>query len=551
MIRQMRLPRIVRVATVIVAGVLTAAACSSSASESSSQTTPTVTAPAPSVPTPANLAVAHVSAVARQTIRGFGASGAWWPIDLASFPGSVRQSVAKMLFSSDGIALSGYRYNIGGGGAGVTTVDRAPKELSADVAGLYFLRAAAADGVPILTGFVNSAPPRFTTNGKACGGDLKPGMEAAYAQYLAGVVATLHDRDHVTLQYVSPMNEPDNAFGDCGQEGMRVPVAQRAAVVQALGTELARRAPYAQVIADETTADAVLSTEAPQWLSVPGTAPYVAAIAHHTYDFPDDTLRKLVPPISAKFHTPTWMTEICCYKGSGGVASSFGANYDPTMTQGFWLADQIESDFTVAGDERVVLVDRVVPCSGLRSQGRSRVPHQGEYEGLQRRVAVLRPTRCCRWRHQDLHDQALLCARPVQSVCAPGCGAPRRRRFARGRAHAGVCRCGRLDGRDVERGEDGRAVRRRVAGRAGEAADGRGDERVGEPGLGAGFTVAPPNGYRFVAGEPPRRNDRDLHLLEVVAPQRRAVDAPAGEYQRPRPSAPLSFVTLTSPLSSS
>jgi O-glycosyl hydrolase len=83
---------------------------------------------------------------------------------------------------------------------------------------------------------------------------------------------------------------------------------------------------------------------------VPGTAQYVAAIAHHTYDFPNDALRALLPPISAKFHKSTWMTEICCYKGSGGVASSFGANYDPTMTQGFWLADQIESDFAVAGD---------------------------------------------------------------------------------------------------------------------------------------------------------------------------------------------------------
>ncbi len=44
------------------------------------------------------------------------------------------------------------------------------------------------------------------------------------------------------------------------------------------------------------------------------------------------------------------MTEICCYKGSGGVATSFGAQYDPTMTQGFWLADQIYDDFTIAGD---------------------------------------------------------------------------------------------------------------------------------------------------------------------------------------------------------
>jgi hypothetical protein len=44
------------------------------------------------------------------------------------------------------------------------------------------------------------------------------------------------------------------------------------------------------------------------------------------------------------------MTEICCYKGSGGVGTSFGAQYDPTMTQGLWLADQIYDDLTVAGD---------------------------------------------------------------------------------------------------------------------------------------------------------------------------------------------------------
>jgi len=44
------------------------------------------------------------------------------------------------------------------------------------------------------------------------------------------------------------------------------------------------------------------------------------------------------------------MTEICCYKGSGGVATSFGAQYDPTMTQGLWLADQVYDDLTVARD---------------------------------------------------------------------------------------------------------------------------------------------------------------------------------------------------------
>jgi len=255
-----------------------------------------------------------------------------------------------MLFGADGLALSGYRYNIGGGGKGVTVPDRAPQQYPDDAAGRMFLKFAHDAQVPLLTGFVNSAPPQFTTNGQACGGSLKPGMEDAYAQYLAGIVKSAHDKDGITIAYVSPMNEPDDSFGGCGQEGMQVPVAQRATVVQALGRALAAQAPYAKVIADETTADAILSDEAPKWLAVPGTTEHLAAIAHHTYDFPNDALRKLLPPISAKFGRPTWMTEICCYKGSGGVASGMGAHYDPTMTQGFWLADQIESDFTVAGD---------------------------------------------------------------------------------------------------------------------------------------------------------------------------------------------------------
>ena len=159
-----------------------------------------------------------------QTINGFGASGAWWPNDLVHFPDDVKKNVADMLFSEHGIALSGYRYNIGGGGVGVKKPARAPNQEPTDVAGRTFLAAANDAKVPILTGFVNSAPPQFTTNAQSCGGNLKPGSEAAYAQYLAGIVERLHDRDHITLQYVSPMNEPDDSFPDCGQEGMRVPV---------------------------------------------------------------------------------------------------------------------------------------------------------------------------------------------------------------------------------------------------------------------------------------------------------------------------------------
>ena len=373
--------------TVSVLGLLAACSSGSHTGEPAAPSTAAATASTTAtVPSPANLAVARVSPAARQTISGFGASGAWWPNDLASFPRKVQQDVARRLFSPEGIALSGYRYNIGGGGVGVTTPERAPKEFENDTAGLTFLRFANDAHVPILTGFVNSAPPEFTTNGKNCGGSLKPGMEDEYAAYLGGIVRSLHDDSKITLDYISPMNEPADSFGDCGQEGMQVPVSQRAAVVQALGRELAQHAPYAKVIADETTADSIAALEVPEWLAEPGTAQHVAAIAHHTYDFPNDAIRKGVPPVAARFHKPTWMTETCCYKGSGTLLSSFGAQYDPTMTQGFWLADQIHDDLTVAGDSAWYWWTALSPVLGCDPkadpQCPSRVNTKGFNDGL-------------------------------------------------------------------------------------------------------------------------------------------------------------------------
>src|ERR1700682_4000255 len=66
-----------------------------------------------------------VSPTTAQTMQGFGASGAWWPNDLVSFPRTVQEKVADLLFSKPGIDLSAYRYNVGGGGLGVTNPTRA------------------------------------------------------------------------------------------------------------------------------------------------------------------------------------------------------------------------------------------------------------------------------------------------------------------------------------------------------------------------------------------------------------------------------------------
>jgi O-glycosyl hydrolase len=298
---------------------------------------------------------ATVSSQPGQPIQGFGASGAWWPNDLQHFSPAGQQQVASLLFDPSGLGLSQYRYNIGGGGVGVTTPEKkAPTffagpgsyNWSADPGGVGFLLLAAQHGVRTLVGFVNSAPAAWTTDDKSCGGALVPGSEAAYANYLSTVVAHLHDVDHVTLSYVSPMNEPDASQSTCRQEGMRVPVAQRAPLVKALASALAKRAPYAHVIADESSLVAAqLLPEAPRWLSVPGAASSVAAIAHHTYDYPPPAVLQQVAQLGQQFHKPLWASEICCHNNRG-----FGYQFDPTMTSGMWLANTIWADLTQAHD---------------------------------------------------------------------------------------------------------------------------------------------------------------------------------------------------------
>jgi hypothetical protein len=99
------------------------------------------------------VATVQVRPTPAQTITGFGASGAWWPNDADGFSTTTRAQIARLLFDrSAGLGLSIYRYNIGGGGAGVQAGARAPKSFltapgrydwSDDPGGTAFLRLAA------------------------------------------------------------------------------------------------------------------------------------------------------------------------------------------------------------------------------------------------------------------------------------------------------------------------------------------------------------------------------------------------------------------------
>ncbi len=120
---------------------------------------------------------ATVSSTPAQTFTGIGGSGAWWPMDLYNFPEATRQNLSDLLFSSSGLGLSSYRWNVGSGGVNVSNPVRAPEtfyvapgqyDWDKDKQGVYFLKAASDRGVKDLTMFANSAPAPLTQDRTSC-----------------------------------------------------------------------------------------------------------------------------------------------------------------------------------------------------------------------------------------------------------------------------------------------------------------------------------------------------------------------------------------------
>jgi O-glycosyl hydrolase len=298
-----------------------------------------------------------VNAFPVQTMQGFGASGAWWPNDLAHFRPDVQERVGELLFSRRaGIGLSVFRYNIGGGGKGLTNSHRAPEtfltksgwyDWSRDRGGRLFLSLANHHQVPVLVGFVNSAPAVWTTNRLCTGGSLQPGAEPAYAHYLADIVAHFRNQG-IALTHISPMNEPDYQFAGGDQEGMGVPVPQRAALMRAVAHALAAKAPTVRVTADESSQVASqLLPEAPQWLEVGDTARTIGALSHHLYDFPSDATLQEARQLAEHFKLSLWTTEACRMITE---TTALGQQFDPTIGNALVMSNLIWQSLTQAND---------------------------------------------------------------------------------------------------------------------------------------------------------------------------------------------------------
>lgn len=334
----------------------------------------------------------------RQTIRGFGASDAWTTQFVGSrWPEAERDRIADLLFglgvrpdgSPEGIGLSIWRFNIGGGSAqqGAASGIRDPwrraesflrpgggYDWSRQAGQRWFLRAAKERGVPTLIGFVNSPPVEFTRNGLAfsSGGaatNLAPEHVADFAAYLRDVVLHLERGDGVRLDAVSPVNEPQwdwlRASAQEGSPWTNADIHAAAVAIDrafreaGLATRVqlpeAGKLNYLYEDADKpgrgSQLRAFFDRRSPTFV---GNLPSVAhGVAAHSYftTWPEstliatrarlrDTLRTVDPGLEL------WMSEYCVLENNPEIR---GRGRDLGMTTALYVARVVHADLVDAG----------------------------------------------------------------------------------------------------------------------------------------------------------------------------------------------------------
>jgi O-glycosyl hydrolase len=111
-------------------------------------------------------------------------------------------------------------------------------------------------------------------------------------------------------------------------------------------------------------------------MTIPGTSQYIAALAHHLYDFPGDLPLQLARQIGRLYGKALWCTEICCINSSTGV---FGQQYDPTIAGAMPVVNRIWQCLTQAND---AAFHWWVACSSAIGTNPTAVNSSGWNDGL-------------------------------------------------------------------------------------------------------------------------------------------------------------------------
>lgn len=330
----------------------------------------------------------------KQTIHSFGASDCWTTKFIGRWTDvSKKDKIADLLFSTDtteegnpiGIGLSLWRFNIGAGSfeqgaeSNITTdwrreecfqLSNGTYDWSKQEGQQWFLQAARERGVRYTLGFSLSAPVHMTLNGKAFNGtsgtklNIQEGKLDDYADFMVEV------SDHFKFDYLSPVNEPQWAWGSndqASQEGTQAENGEIASLVRLLSEKFASRGASTKVAIAEAGSWEYLygrntdgrGEQIAQffWPTSPhyvGDQSHVArVISGHSYwtTCPDNTLISARQQVAARVeqvdpNLELWQTEFGIL---GNVCDLYnGSPRNTSIDYGLYVAKVLHHDLTIA-----------------------------------------------------------------------------------------------------------------------------------------------------------------------------------------------------------
>ena len=337
-----------------------------------------------------------------QTMESFGASDAWqsnfigknWPTDKKNY-------IADLLFSKQvdaegnpkGIGLSLWRFNLGAGSAEqgdasdigdewrrteCFTTDGVTYDMSKQSGQIWFMKAAKNRGVEKLLAFANSAPVYLTNNGKAYASikqfyNLKEGKMPDLADFWVNSINKLKTEHGLTIDYISPFNEPQYEWDGTNQEGSPATNANIYSFVNVLSPKLQSKGLSSQIVVGESGAfeplyKTVAGIEsrsnqidyffgANSTKNISGLANVKKTISGHSYwqAWPLSGLISSRQAAATKTQSISglsfWASEYCILEnpGTAELPGGGGPGRDLGMQTALWVARLISTDISVGG----------------------------------------------------------------------------------------------------------------------------------------------------------------------------------------------------------
>ncbi|WP_343222182.1 glycoside hydrolase [Novosphingobium profundi] len=281
----------------------------------------------------------------RGAFEGWGTALAWFANVTGGWPDAERNRLADLFYGradggEEGLGWTIARYNIGGGNA----QDSAPYLRTGAAVPGFWAKPKGATGrdwwnpedpaqwnwqadanqrwwldairqrvkAPIFEAFSNSPPWFMTVSGRVSGADkatddnLRPGMEGAFAEYLARVVDELQKRHHIVFRTLSPMNEPNTDYWHATntQEGSHWSPQRQSTMIEASDAALRRHGLATKVAASDETNSHLFLRDWAGWS--PAARAKVGQLNVHSYGTVHQTA---VRDIATASGIPLWMSE--------------------------------------------------------------------------------------------------------------------------------------------------------------------------------------------------------------------------------------------------